>query len=204
MTMTRAPISSMFALFGLAVLACVAFAGNRADLKTGAFNPPRAAPDFSLTGSNGADVKLSRYRGKVVALGFGYTSCPEICPTTMAFLAQARKELGASAGDFQVLYVTVDPERDTPDKLRRFVTAFDPSFIGATGTQAQLAAVRDAYGVQVKRLAPMSDGNYLIHHSSFVYLIDRGGDIRAIMPYGVAVDDIVHDVKALLAKSAGE
>lgn len=201
--MTFARASSRFVL-ALVALALVAHAGNKADLKTGAFDPPRAAPDFSLGGSNGADVKLSRYRGKVVALGFGYTSCPEICPTTMAFLAQARKELGAAAADFQVLYVTVDPERDNADKLRKFVTAFDPSFVGATGTSAQLAAVRNAYGVQMKRLPPMSDGNYLIHHSSFVYLIDRGGDIRAMMPYGVSVDDIVHDVKALLAKSAGE
>ena len=202
--MRRAHTPSTFVLIGLVALAFAAYAGNKNDLKTGAFNPPRAAPDFSLTGSNGIDVKLSRYRGKVVALGFGYTSCPEICPTTMAFLAQARKELGAAANDFQVLYVTVDPERDTPDKLRRFVTAFDPSFVGATGTAAQLSAVRNAYGVQVKRLAAMSDGNYLIHHSSFVYLIDRSGDIRAMMPYGVSSDDIVHDVKVLLAKSAGE
>jgi protein SCO1/2 len=196
--------SSTLALFGLIAIAFAAYAGNKVDLKTGAFDPPRAAPDFSLSGSNGADVKLNRYRGKVVALGFGYTSCPEICPTTMAFLAQARRQLGAAGNDLQVLYVTVDPERDNADKLRKFVTAFDPSFVGATGTPAQLAAVRNAYGIQVKRLAPMSDGNYLIHHSSFVYLIDRGGDIRAMMPYGVSVDDIVHDVKALLAKSAGE
>ena len=202
--MTRAHARSTFVLIVVVALAFAAHAGNKNDLKTGAFNPPRAAPDFSLTGSNGIDIKLSRFRGKVVALGFGYTSCPEICPTTMAFLAEARKELGAAANDFQVLYVTVDPERDTPDKLRKFVTAFDPSFVGATGTAAQLAAVRNAYGVQVKRLAPMSDGNYLIHHSSFVYLIDRSGDIRAMMPYGVSTDDIVHDVKVLLAKSAGE
>jgi protein SCO1/2 len=182
-------------------LAFSVHAGNTPSLKTGAFDPPRAAPDFSLSGSNGTELKLSRYRGKVVALGFGYTSCPDACPTTMAFLAQTREKLGAARDDFQVLYVTVDPERDTSDRLRKFVTAFDPTFIGATGTPAQLAAVRNAYGIQTSRVhLATSDGGYLVHHSSFVYLIDRSGNLRAMIPFGASVDDIAHDIKALLAK----
>ena len=194
-------LSALAALAALFLLASAAHAGNMPGLKTGAFDPPRMAPDFLLNGSNGSEFKLSRYRGKVVALGFGYTSCPEVCPTTMAFLAQARQKLGAARDDFQVVYVTVDPERDTTDQLRKFMTAFDPTFIGATGTPAQLAAVRNAYGIQVSRLnLASSGGGYLMHHSSFVYLIDRSGNLRAMMPFGVSVHDIAHDVKALLAK----
>jgi len=165
-------------------------------LKSGEFSPPRMAPDFSLRGSNGSELKLSRYRGKVVALGFGYSSCPEVCPTTLAELASARQKLGADGKDFQVVYVTVDPERDTVDRLKAFVGGFDPSFVGATGTPAQLADVRKAYGISAVKMK--SGGSYVFNHSSFVYLIDREGKLRALSPYGRAVDDIVHDVRVLL------
>jgi protein SCO1/2 len=170
-------------------------------LRTGTFDPPRAAPEFSLPGSNGAPVNLSAYRGKVVALGFGYTSCPDVCPTTLADLAKARKKLGADAKDLQVIYVTVDPERDNAARLRVYLTAFDPTFVGATGAPAELAAVRKAYGIQTSRTKdiPGNPPRYFVHHSSYVYLIDRAGTLRAMMPFGVAVDDIAHDVKALLA-----
>src|SRR5215831_8528382 len=88
-------------------------AAGAPELKSGVFDPPRMAPDFSLRGSDGGEVKLMRYRDKVVALGFGYTSCPDVCPTTLAQLAEVRKRLGPLAKEFQVVYVTVDPERDS-------------------------------------------------------------------------------------------
>ena len=186
--------------FGAAVL-CVATAGAAAPpLRTGVFDPPREAPAFSLQGSHGAPVRLSEYRGKVVALGFGYTSCPDVCPTTLAELAKARRKLGAAAKDFQVLYVTVDPERDNVELLRQYLAAFDPTFVGATGAPGTLAQVRKAYGIQSGRKdAPAKAPTYLVHHSSYVYLIDGSGKLRALMPYGVSADDIAHDVKALLA-----
>lgn len=169
-------------------------------LRTGTFDPPRQAPEFSLAGSNGAPVRLSSYRGKVVALGFGYTSCPDVCPTTLADLAKARRKLGDAAKDFQVVYVTVDPERDDAALLRAYLAAFDPTFLGATGAPAQLAQVRKAYGIQTNRTEGRGKaGGYLVHHSSYVYLIDRSGRLRAMMPFGVSVDDIVHDAKVLLA-----
>jgi protein SCO1/2 len=183
-----------FAAIALSVAAAWAAAPP---MRTGTFEPPRQAPEFTLQGSNGAPVQLSAYRGKVVALGFGYTSCPDVCPTTLADLAKARRKLGEAAKDFQVLYVTVDPERDNAAHLRAYLTAFDPSFVGATGAPAELAAVRKAYGVQASRTGKAP--NYFVHHSSSVYLIDRAGTLRAMMPYGVSVDDIAHDAKALLA-----
>jgi len=169
-------------------------------LKFGVFEPPRLAPDFALQGSDGRELKLSRHLGKVVALGFGYTSCPDVCPTTLAELAQARKKLGAVGKDFQVIYVTVDPERDSVERLRDYVTAFDPTFIGATGSPTQLADVRKAYGIQIsKQPIAGSHAAYLVHHSSFVYFIDRTGKLRSMMPFGGrSVDDIVNDIGVLL------
>jgi protein SCO1/2 len=154
-----------------------------------------------LSGSDGTTVTIKRFHGKVVALGFGYTSCADVCPTTLAFLAEARRELGGAAKDFQVLYVTVDPERDNALRLRKYMDAFDTSFIGATGTSADLADVRKAYGITMtKQMSKVDPNAYQIHHSAFVYLIDRGGNLRAIVPFGATADDMTHDVKALLAE----
>jgi protein SCO1/2 len=189
------------ALLALLVIALVARAGTTEELRTGAFDPARLAPDFSLRGSNGAELRLNRYRGKVVALGFGYTSCPDVCPTTLFHLAEARAKLGVAGKDFQVIYVTVDPERDTPERLRKFVTGFDPTFLGATGDPDKLADMRKGYGIVVaKQPAKDRSGAYFVHHSASVYLIDRDGNLRAMMPYGVTADDMLHDVKALLGK----
>ena len=169
-------------------------------LKAGVFDPPRAAPDFSLAGSDGAQLKLSRYRGKVVALGFGFSHCPEICPTTLDKLAKARKRLGSAGSDFQVVYVTVDPERDSAERLRTYLAAFEPSFVGGTGAPGELAKVRDAYGIFAARKMGKDPARYAVDHSSFVYLIDREGSLRALVPYGRSADDIAHDVAILLKK----
>jgi protein SCO1/2 len=179
------------ALFGSAA------AADDATLVAGAFNPPRLAPDFSLRGSDGAELKMSRYRGKVVLLAFGYSSCEAVCPITLGVLAQARKKLDAAADQLQVIYITVDPDRDDAARMHAFLGAFDPSFIGGTGTPPQLAAVRTDYGISVSDKIPMA-GGYALNHSSFIYLIDRTGKLRALMPYGHGPDDFVHDVHILL------
>jgi protein SCO1/2 len=196
----------VLALLALSLFALtVGAVENRAELRSGVFDPPRLAPDFSLRGSDGSEVKLSRYRGKVVALGFGYTNCPSVCPATLAYLAQARKKLGAGGKELQVVFITVDPERDNAEHLSKFVASFDPTFIGATGTPAQLADVRKAYGITLSDkiftdAGSKSKATYFLDHSSFVYLIDRGGKLRAMMPFGVTADDIEHDAKALLSR----
>jgi protein SCO1/2 len=191
----RSPSSAGAALLALLV-ALAAGASDDPKLKAGVFEPPRAAPDFSLQGSDGKELKLSRYRGKVVILEFGFTSCPDVCPTTLAALAQARKRLVADGKDVQVLYVTVDPERDDAAQMRKYLANFDPSFVGGTGTAEQLEAVQKEYGIAAKRV---SAGNgYAFDHSSFTYLIDGAGKLRALMPYGHAPADYVHDVKVLL------
>jgi len=181
-------------LVALALLAGTASAADDAKLTAGVFEPARAAPDFSLRGSDSAELKLSRYRGKVVILGFGFSSCPDVCPVTLAVLAEAREKLGAEANDLQVIYVTVDPKRDDAKRLREYLAAFDPTFIGGTGEAEQLAAVRESYGV----FAKAREGESGFSHSSYTYLIDREGKLRALMPFGHGSDDYVHDVRILL------
>jgi protein SCO1 len=164
-------------------------------LKAGVFDPPRPAPEFSLHGSDGAEVALARYRGKVVLMAFGFTSCAAVCPMTLATLAEARKRLGPAAGAIQVIFVTVDPERDDATRMKDYLAAFDPSFVGATGTPDALAAVRQNYGVTAIKHGTGDD--YVMDHSSSIYLIDRAGKLRALMPYGHDADDFVHDIKRL-------
>ncbi|HTO70183.1 MAG TPA: SCO family protein [Myxococcota bacterium] len=190
--------AALLALFACA-LAARAPAAEPAALRAGVFEPPRPAPDFALAGSDGRTLELARFRGKVVVLAFGFTSCPEVCPTTLATLAAARKQLGdARARDFQVVYVTVDPERDDAARMKSYLASFDPTFVGATGSEDQLAAVRRDYGVTATRR--VSADGYSYSHSSFTYLIDRAGTIRALMPYGRSADDYAHDVAILLGE----
>lgn len=169
-------------------------------LKAGTFDPPRAAPDFALAGSDGTQMKLSRYRGKVVVLGFGFTNCAYVCPTTLSKLAKAQKKLGAAGKDLQVVYVTVDPERDSPERMRTYLASFDPAFVGATGTPQQLEKVRLDYGIAATKVPTNDPAVYAVDHSAFVYLIDREGRIRAMVPYGKSADDIAHDAAILLEK----
>ena len=114
----------------------------------------------------------------------------------MLFRSLAAKKLGAQAGGMQVLYITVDPATDDAATMHRYLTAFDPRFVGGTGTPVQLAAVRKAYGIAAERVAGPADK---FTHSSFIYLIDKQGRLRALMPFGHGADDYVHDVRVLLA-----
>jgi protein SCO1/2 len=178
------------------LFAAAATAADSRALKAGVFTPPRLAPDFSLQGSDGRALNLSHYRGKVVVLGFGYTSCPDVCPTTLATLAQARRALGPAAKDVQVVYVTVDPERDVVERMRKYLGGFDPTFVGGTGAADKLSAVRKDYGILAEK--KMYGDTYAVAHSSYTYLIDRAGNLRALMPYGHGPDDYVHDLNILL------
>jgi protein SCO1/2 len=169
-----------------------------ASFRAGAFEPPRAAPDFALRAAGGAEFRLSGHRGKVLVLAFGYTHCPDVCPTVLAELAQVRARLGpAAAPRVQVAYISVDPERDTPERLRAYTEVFDKTFLGLTGPLARLEPVWKAYGVSIAR-RPVPGGVYSVHHSASVYLIDPRGRLRVMAPFGTPVDDLLHDVRLLL------
>jgi protein SCO1/2 len=114
-------------------------------------------------------------------------------------LAQARKQLGALASQVQVIYVTVDPERDTPERMKRYLGAFDPAILGATGTPEQMARVRKDYGISATRkMIAGSQTEYVIGHSSYLYFVDREGKLRAMLPFGRTADDVAHDAAILL------
>ena len=182
----------------LVTLATATSAVPAPGFKAGVFEPPRQAPGFALRGTDGSELTLARYRGKVVLLSFGFTHCAAVCPTTLATLAQARSALGPAADRVQVVFVTVDPERDAPAQLKAYLAAFDAGFVGATGRPEVLAAMRKDYGVVAEKV-PMADG-YAMDHTSSIFLIDREGRLRALMPYGRDARDFVHDVKLLLAQ----
>src|SRR2546423_9540222 len=186
----------LLSLFLILVGMPCATTGGGPALKAGVFDPPRLAPEFSLRGSDNSEVTLARYRGKIVLMAFGYTSCAAVCPITLATLAEARSSLGPAADAVQVIYVTVDPERDDTGRLKDHLEAFDPSFVGATGKPDALAAMRQNYGVTARKQVT-SDG-YVMDHSSSIFLIDGNGKLRALMPYGHAAEDFVHDIKLLL------
>ena len=177
-------------------LPLAAATGDEEGFIGGVFDPPREAPPLTLTASDGSELRLSDYRGKVVVLGFGFTSCPDVCPTTLGVLAQARRKLGEDADRMQVVYITVDPATDTPERMHNYLRGFDESFIGGTGTEEQLDAIRREYGIIASR-KPQGSG-FTYAHSSYTYLIDRDGRIRALMPYGHKPDDYVHDLRILM------
>ncbi|HTX90944.1 MAG TPA: SCO family protein [Anaerolineales bacterium] len=189
-----------FLWVGTAILALVIFAtaatifylrSNRA-FNGSVINPPSPAADFTLTNQSGQPVKLSDYRGKYILLFFGYTHCINECPATMAILMKTRLLLGDRAGDVQVLFVATDPAGDTPQAVGEFLARFDPTFMGATGTLAELQPVWASYGVTVE------DGGET--HSSYVYLIDPAGNLRLTYPYPSTPEQIAADLQLLFRR----
>jgi protein SCO1 len=174
-----------------------AFAADSNALKAGVLSPVMTAPELRLQGTDGKPLTLARYRGKVVLLAFGFSSCGEVCPITLATLAGARRKLGEAAANVQVVYVTVDPERDDAARMKKYLATFDPTFVGGVGTRAEIDAAQKNYGISSTKQV-QADGNYTIGHSSSIYMIDRAGGLRAVMPYGHTSGDFVHDLKILL------
>jgi protein SCO1/2 len=184
------------ALLGLLGTA-TAFAADSNVLKAGVLSPVMPAPELSLQGTDGKPLTLARFRGKVVLLAFGFSSCGEVCPITLATLAGARRKLGEAAANVQVVYVTVDPERDDVARMKKYLATFDPTFVGGVGARAAIDAAQKNFGISSTKQV-YADGNYTIGHSSSIYMIDRTGGLRAVMPYGHTSDDFVHDLKILL------
>jgi protein SCO1 len=155
-----------------------------------------SSPDFRLTDFNGRPRSLADYRGRVVVIFFGFIHCPDACPTELFKLAQVMKRLGPVSDRVQVLVITLDPKRDTPDLLKSYVTTFDPRFVGLTGTAEQIDSAAKSYYV-VYFTAPTSNDYYAIDHSTSTYVIDAQGQHRLIGSMTTSVDDFVHDLKLL-------
>ena len=153
--------------------------------------------DFRLTDHNGKPRKLADFRGKIVVIFFGYVHCPDVCPTTMADLAQVMTKLGRDANKVQVLFVTVDPERDTREILAQFVPAFHPSFLGLYGDAAATAKVARAFDVVYEK-QPTKSG-YNVDHTAGSYIVDGDGRVLLLAPFGQRADWMAEDIKLLLA-----
>jgi len=156
-----------------------------------------AQADFSLTDHNGKPRKLADFRGKIVVIFFGYVHCPDVCPTTMADLAQVMTKLGRDANKVQVLFVTVDPARDTREILAQYVPAFNPSFLGLYGDAAATAQAASAFAVQYKK-QPTKSG-YNVDHSAGTFIVDDKGRVLLLAPFGQRADLMAEDIKLLLA-----
>jgi len=159
------------------------------------------ARDFTLTDHNGRVRTLADFKGKVVAVFFGYIHCPDVCPTTLADFSLALQQLGPQAGRVQVIFVTVDPHRDTPDLLKQFVPAFNPGFLGMYADAETLKQLAKEYKVVYQKTSVKGADDYLIDHSAGTYVYDPQGHLRLLMPYGSSPDAIAQDLKTLLAPS---
>lgn len=154
--------------------------------------------DFKLTNDAGKPVTGADYRGKVVLLYFGYTHCPDVCPLTLAQLHVVMQRLGPQAEDARILFVSVDPARDTPAVLKTYVNAFDPRAVGLTGTPRAVEALSKRYRSAFTREPGGSDDSYAVSHSSAIYVFDRAGHARVLATPSASHDDLVHDLKLLL------
>ncbi|NCP86511.1 MAG: hypothetical protein CO094_02900 [Anaerolineae bacterium CG_4_9_14_3_um_filter_57_17] len=161
-------------------------------------SPPAPMPGFSLQSAAGA-VDLQQFAGKYVILYFGYTGCPDVCPTTLAGLREALRRLGANADKFQVIFVSVDPARDTPQIASAYAARFNPAFLGLTGSAEEIAATAKAFGVYYKLNDPdPKTGFYTVDHSASVLVLDRQGALILTWPYGLTPVEIEEDLRNLL------
>lgn len=159
---------------------------------------PTTAPDVTLTDHNGQPVSLSDFRDQLVVLYFGYTFCPDVCPTTLGTVAQALEKLGAKAEDVQLVMISVDPERDTPPVLASYLSNFNPSFVGLTGTPEEIASAATPFGVFYEKHEGSAATGYLVDHTASLMVLDRDGRLRLVLPFGTPAEDIAEDLEHLM------
>ena len=186
------------AVVGTAILLAILFAKPASFNGTSYNEPYPTAPQIELIKSNGETFHLSDQKGKIVLLFFGYTSCPDVCPTTLAELKQVMDGLGNKTKSVQVVFVSVDPERDTPEKIQQYVEHFSKGFIGLSGSMDELQSIWSDYGVFREKVGSDSALGYIVNHTARTYLIDADGNLRLSYGFQTPVKDIVNDLKILL------
>ncbi len=209
----------LWALLGVIALALVAVGGfslfearrdaraSRSSLVFGGTSPsgtgslvanPRPLTDFTLTDANGQSFALGALRGKPTLLFFGFTRCPDLCPTTLAEFRGAKRALGADADKVQILFVSVDPEHDTNATIKDYLAAFDPSFIGLRGDDPTLGRIASDYDLTYRKVT-LPSGGYTVDHTATSFLIDAQGQLRVVYPYGVPASALARDARAFFA-----
>lgn len=164
-----------------------------------AIEPPVAVDNFTLRSGSG-EVTLSQFRGKYIILYFGYTSCPDVCPTTLSGLREALSRLGDKAEQFQVIFVSVDPGRDSPEYASTYASRFNPSFLGLTGSQEEIDIVTKQFGIFYQLNPPDESGFYTVDHTASALVLDRNGNLTLTWPYGLQPDQLEEDMRTLLKK----
>ena len=194
--MTARPLVVLFAAVLLVALAACSREGPT--FKTSDVTGSSLGRDFTLTDHTGKTRTLADFRGKAVTVFFGYTQCPDVCPTTLATLAEAMKLLGPDADRVQVLFVTVDPERDTQDLLAHYVPAFDKRFLGLYGDAAATERVAKEFKIIYQKQPGPTPGSYTVDHSVGVFIFDPQGRLRLYASHGQSPEVFAHDLRALL------
>lgn len=193
-------VPSLLALAAILILGLSACRlGESYEFKGGVLEPAKAAPPLDLTDQFGQPFSLTTAPPKVRLVYFGYTTCPDFCPTTLTDFMSVKAELGDDADRVEFILVTVDPERDTTERLKEYLAFFDPAFIGLRGDAAQTETAKQGYGVFAQRVEqPESATGYLVDHTSLIYVLDEAGDLRLTFGYGSDPADITADVRHLL------
>lgn len=161
----------------------------------------KPAPEIALPDQNGNLFRLTEQGGKVVLIYFGYTHCPDLCPTTLNDFKTIKQQLGKDADRVRFVFVTVDPARDTPEVVKQYIEIFDPTFVGLSPNAEQLAALLKSYDLKLELAAPGEDGSYAVAHTSVTYVIDRSSQVRVLYPTGSGFPAkfIAEDVAYLLS-----
>jgi len=197
------PRRSLLQLWLILALVCLAgcdsFTGN-SSFELNDVTGADFARDFKLTDHNGKVRALADFKGKVVVIFFGYTFCPDVCPTTMAELAAVARELGKDAGRLQVLFVTVDPGRDTAEVLARYVPAFNPDFIGLRGDPEVTLQTAKEFKIFYQKQPPSGAGGYSVDHTAGSYIYDPAGRLRLFAGYGQGPQKLLHDIRLLMSQ----
>ncbi len=185
------------AVLGLLLAATIAGCGERAAFLNTDLTGLAYARDFQLTDHTGKPRSLADFKGKAVLVFFGYTQCPDVCPTTMAAMAGVMQQLGKDAERLQVLFITVDPDRDTQELLAKYVPAFDPRFLGLRGNAEETAKVAKEFKVFYQKVPGKAPGSYTMDHTSGSYVFDPQGRIRLFVRNDQGTASIVHDIRLL-------
>ena len=191
---------SAFLLVGIAFLFNIILTRQASFRGTAYETPFPVAPDFALTDANGKPFTLSKNDGKITLLFFGYTFCPDVCPTTLAELKLATEKLGKDAEKVQVVFVSVDPGRDTSELVQKYVERFNPAFTGLSGTEEELTPIWNEYGIFREIVKGATETNYIVNHTARVILVDANGNLRLSYGFQTPPEDIAHDIEIILGE----
>ncbi|OZI36920.1 SCO family protein [Bordetella genomosp. 10] len=198
MSIVPARRAALRALGSVALLAALAACKDRPAFQGSSIEGTHLGKDVAMVDQDGKPRAMADFAGKVVVAFFGYTHCPDVCPTSLAELAQVMQTLGPDASRVQVVMITVDPERDTPEVMKQYVTTFNPGFVGLTGSLAQLKTAATSFKAYYAKVPTKDGSDYSMDHSAAFYLLDQKGEAQVLVNNNAGADVLVHDIKLLL------